>query len=143
MKSKFGLLIIIVLLGYGIIRVGVGSALLAQSLEIINYVELAKASVEVSEFITTRADQQLIPFSKIGYFAYILIMGILLSLGAIYTLLKKRIGFIILWIYIGLHAALFINFLEINPKIIVLFLQIVLLLVLRYLRPPEENTLPT
>lgn len=136
MKSKLGILIALLMLGYGFIRIGVGGALLAQSLEIINHTELADASVEVTEFITQRADRQLISFSKVGYFLYILFMGVLLSLGAIFALLKKKIGYTILWIYLGLHAALFINFLEINPKILVLILQIGLLFLLQYLHPP-------
>jgi hypothetical protein len=41
MKNKIGLLIAIILLGYGIIRIGVGGALLAQTLEIVNLSELA------------------------------------------------------------------------------------------------------
>ncbi len=137
MKSKIGLLIAILLLGYGIIRIGVGLALLAQTLELLNFSELAEASVEVKEFIEIRVSEQIIPFTVIGYLAYILVMGILLSIGAVYTIFRKRWGFILLWVYIGMHTALFINFLEINPKIIVLVLQVILLLVLNYLRPPK------
>lgn len=37
MKNKIGLLIAILFLGYGLIRIGVGGALLAQTLEIINF----------------------------------------------------------------------------------------------------------
>lgn len=64
-------------------------------------------------------------------------MGVLLSIGAVGTIVRRRWGFILLWIYIGTHAALFINFLEINPKIIGLVLQVILLIVLKYLRPPQ------
>lgn len=138
MKSKIGLLIAMLLLGYGLIRIGVGGALLAQTLEIINFSEFADASLEVKEFINTRASEQLIPFTLTGYFTYILVMGILLSIGAVYTAVRKRWGFILLWMYIGMHAALFINFLEINPKIIVLVLQLILLISLNYLRPPTQ-----
>lgn len=137
MKNKIGLLIAIILLGYGLIRIGVGGALLAQTLEIVNFSELAEATLEVKEFISIRAGEQLIPFTITGYFTYILVMGVLLSIGAVGTIVRRRWGFILLWIYIGTHAALFINFLEINPKIIGLVLQVILLIGLKYLRPPQ------
>jgi hypothetical protein len=40
-----------------------------------------------------------------------------------------------------MHASLFINYQEINPKIIVLVLQVILLFVLTYLRPPKPLAL--
>ena len=137
MKKIIGLLIALLLLGYGLIRIGVGGALLAQSLEIINFSELAEATLEVKEFINVRASEQIIPFTLTGYFAYIFVMGLLLSIGGVCAIVRRRWGFILLWIYIGMHAALFINFLEINPKMIVLFVQVILLFVLNYLRPPK------
>ncbi len=137
MKNKIGLLIVILLLGYGIIRIGVGGALLAQTLEIVNFSDLAEATLEVKQFINIRASEQIIPFTLSGYFTYILVMGILLTIGAVGTIARRKLGFILLWIYIALHAALFVNFQEINPKLIVLALQVILLLVLNYLRPPK------
>ena len=137
MKNKIGLLIVILLLGYGLIRIGVGGALLAQAFEVINFSDLTEATLEVKQFINTRASEQIIPFTLTGYFTYILVMGILLSIGAVGVIARRRWGFIVLWIYLALHAALFINFQEINPKIIVLALQVILLLVLIYLRPPK------
>ena len=137
MKNKIGLLIAILLLGYGLIRIGVGGALLAQILEIINFSDLTEATLEVKGFINIRASEQIIPFTLTGYFTYILVMGILLTIGAVGTIARRRWGFILLWIYLAMHAALFINFQEINPKIIVFALQVILLFVLIYLRPPK------
>ena len=136
-KSKIGLLIAILLLGYGIIRIGVGVALLAQTFEIVSSSELAEATLEVEQFIDIRANKQIIPFTLTGYFAYILAMGILLTTGAIGAIVRRKWGFILLWIYLANHAALFINYQEINPKIFVLVLQVVLLFVLIYLRPSK------
>jgi hypothetical protein len=65
-------------------------------------------------------------------------MGILLTTGAIGTIIRRKWGFILLWIYFANHAALFINYQEINPKIFVLALQVVLLFVLIYLRPSKQ-----
>ena len=140
MKNIMGLLIAILLIGYGLIRIGVGGALLAQTLEVVSFSDLAEATLEVKEFINARASEQIIPFTLTGYFTYILIMGILLSTGAIGVIARRRWGFILLWIYISAHAALFVNYQEINPKIIVLALQVILLLVLIYLRPAKVNT---
>ncbi|MBL4888281.1 MAG: hypothetical protein JKZ03_07545 [Flavobacteriaceae bacterium] len=137
MKNKIGLLIAILLLGYGLVRMGVGGALLAQTFEIVNYSELTEATLEVKQFVDTRASEQIIPFTLTGYFTYILVMGILLAIGAVGTIARKRWGFILLWIYLSMHGALFINFQEINPKIIVLALQVILLFLLTYLRPPK------
>jgi len=136
-KNKIGLLIALLLLGYGIIRIGVGGALLAQSFEIVSSSDLAEATLKVKQFIDIRADKQIIPFSLIGYFTYILAMGILLTTGAIGAIVRRKWGFIILWIYLANHAALFINYQEINPKLFVLALQLVLLFVMIYLRPSK------
>ena len=141
MKNKTGLLISILLLGYGLIRIGVGGALLAQTFEIINFSELTEATLEVKQFLEIRASEQIIPFTLIGYFTYILVMGILLTVGAVGTISRRRWGFISLWIYLAMHASLFINYQEINPKIIVLVLQVILLFVLTYLRPPKPLAL--
>ena len=137
MKNKIGLLISILLLGYGLVRIGVGGALLAQIFEIINFSELTEATLDVKQFINIRASEQIIPFTLTGYFTYILVMGILLTVGAVGTMARRRWGFILLWIYLAMHAALFINYQEINPKIIVLALHVILLFVLIYLRPPK------
>ena len=141
MKNKIGLLISILLLGYGLIRIGVGGALLAQTFEIINFSDLTEATLKVEQFINIRASKQIIPFTLTGYFTYILVMGILLTVGAVGTIARRRWGFISLWIYLAMHAALFINYQEINPKIIVLALQVILLYALNYLRPPKPLAL--
>jgi len=139
MKSKIGLLIAILLLGYGIIRIGVGTALLAQTFQIVNFSELNEATLEVKQFMDNRATKQIIEFSLTGYFAYILIMGLILTSGAVGTIFRKGWGFVLLWIYIAGHGALFINFQEINPKLIGFALQIILLITLIYLRPAKHG----
>ena len=114
-KNKIGLLIALILLGYGIVRIGVGGALLAQAFDIVSYSELEEATIKVKEFIEVRTHKQLISFSITGYFVYIMVMGILLSTGAVGTIIRKKWGFTLLWIYLTCHAALFINNQEINP----------------------------
>jgi hypothetical protein len=139
MKNIIGLLIIIGLLTYGIIRIGVGGVLLAQTAQLVDYPELNEATLEVKQFLAERSDKQILPFTQATYFAFILFMGILLASGAVGALMRKKWGFVVLWIYIATHAALFINYQEINPKIIILVLQILLLLGLRRLRPANQS----
>jgi hypothetical protein len=51
-------------------------------------------------------------------------MGLLPAFGAVGTMLCKIWGIVLLWVYMAGHAALFIKYLEIKPKLIVLALQI-------------------
>lgn len=142
MLRKVGLLIVLLLLGYGVIRICVGSVLLAQTLGAIDLAELAKAVAEVKSFIEVRADKQILPFSLHSYFTYIVIMGMSLTAGAVGIIRYKRWGFALLGVYLSLHAALFVNFKEINPKIIGLAIQFLMLIALLYLRPPKTIIKP-
>ena len=81
-KRFIGIFIAILLLGYGVVRMGVGASLLAQTLDIVNFPDLAEGVAEVKLFIDARANYQILPFSLNGYFGYILAMGVLLSAGA-------------------------------------------------------------
>ena len=81
-KRFIGIFIAILLLGYGVVRMGVGALLLAQTLDIVNFPDLAEGVAEVKLFIDARANYQILPFSLNGYFGYILAMGVLLSAGA-------------------------------------------------------------
>ena len=59
MKHILGLLIALVFLGYGVVRIGVGAALLAQTSEILNVLDLAEGVADVKTFIDARANEQL------------------------------------------------------------------------------------
>ena len=141
MKNRIGLLIAIIFLGYGLIRIGVGGALLAQTSDIISISNLAEATSEVEQFIDTRLNKQIVTFTTGRYFIYIIVMGVFLTIGAIGAISRTKWGFISLWFYIAMHAALFINFQEVNRKLFVLALQIILLLALIYLRPANSTKL--
>lgn len=134
-----GIVIALLLLGYGLVRIGVGSLLLAQTLGAINFPDLADAVAEVDMFIVARAGYQLLPFSLEGYFLYIVAMGVLLSAGAAGIIARASWGFTTLGVYIAMHAALFVNFQEINPKLLGLFAQIVMLFALYRLRRPVKS----
>lgn len=134
-----GLAIVALLFGYGLIRIGVGSLLLAQSLDFIRVTDLADAIAEVKRFTEARADKELVSFSVSGYFVYIMVMGLLLAAGAAGVFCYQGWGFILLGLYLAMHAALFVNYQEINPKLFVLALQGLMLVVLIYLRPPRST----
>jgi hypothetical protein len=136
LKRIMGLFIAILLLGYGVVRIGVGALLLAQTLDIITFPDLAEGVAEVKTFIDARANDQIFPFSVPGYFGYILVMGGLLAAGAVGAIARYRWGYSLLGIYLVMHAALFVNFQEVNPKLVVLILQAIMLFALYYLRPP-------
>ncbi len=138
MRRIVGLSIAILFLGYGLVRIGVGGALMAQSLGMIDFTELADAISEVRLFIDARADEQIFPFSVLAYFAYIMTMGTVLATGAIGAIALRRWGHALLGIYLAMHAALFINFQEINPKLIGLVVTAVMLILLIYLRPSRS-----
>ena len=137
-KRFIGIVIAILLLGYGVVRMGVGALLLAQTLDIVNFPDLAEANAEVKIFIDARANHQILPFSLNGYHGYILAMGVLLSAGAGGVIARAQWGFKTLGVYMVMHAALFVNFQEINPKLLVLILQIIMLFTLYYLMPPVK-----
>ena len=106
--------------------------------DIVNFHDLAEGVAEVKLFIDARANYQILPFSLNGYFGYILAMGVLLSAGAGGVIARAQWGFKTLGVYMVMHAALFVNFQEINPKLLVLILQIIMLFTLYYLMPPVK-----
>ena len=116
---------------------GVGALLLAQTLDIVNFPDLAEGVAEVKLFIDARANYQILPFSLNGYFGYILAMGVLLSAGAGGVIARAQWGSKLL-VFTWLCSALFVNFQEINPKLLVLILQIIMLFTLYYLMPPVK-----
>ena len=135
-----GLLIIAALVGYGLVRVGVGAALLAQALALVDFPDLAAAVTEVAQFLGERAELALIPISVPTYFVYIMAMGALLVGGGVGTLLRRWWGHGLLAVYLLMHAALFVNYQEVNPKLVGLAVSIALAIGLAWLRPPEPLT---
>ncbi len=137
-----GVALAIMFLGYGLVRIGVGVALLTQSLALIDVPDLAEAVSEVSEFLTARESKQIVPFSVPGYFVYIAAMGFLLTLGGVGALVRRQWAYVSLGLYLGMHAALFINYQEINPKLVGFAISVALVVLLFYLRPPTDHISP-
>lgn len=141
MKKLTGMVLCLMLLGYGLVRIGVGGVLLAQELAWINFPELADALAEMKVFFEARVEQQLLPFNMAVYNGYILGMGLVLTAGAIGVMYYRRWGFMVLGVYLMMHAALFVNFQEfsLNKKLLGLVLQCLILVVLVYLRAPRKD----
>ena len=124
----------IAFLSYGLLRLGVGSAMLGQELGIFDIDALQEPIEEVGEFLEEKADKQLIPVTVGGYVGYIALMGLTLSIGAIGSLTNSRFGLPLIATFLLMYAALFINFQTINPKIVHLAVSSVLYLFLLWIK---------
>ena len=129
----------IVFLAYGLLRIGVGSAMLGHEVGIFDIAALQEPIKEVGEFLEKKADQQIIPVTVLGYVGYIAFMGLTLSIGAIGSLTNKRFGLPFIATFLLLYAALFINFQTINPKIFHLAVAAVLFLLLFWIKKREHT----
>ncbi len=118
MRKSIAIIISLVFLGYGLIRIGVGSALLGQETGVIDVEAFRDPIHDVGKFLAKSQDKQIIPLSVAEYVAYIALMGFVLSIGAIRTLNNLKNGFAFIGAFIAMYALLFINFQTINPKAI-------------------------
>lgn len=134
MKRIPAILIGLLFLVYGLLRLGVGSALLAQELGLVEIEALNDPLNDVGAFLEKKEDQALIPVSTAGYVGFIALMGLTLSIGAIGSLANKRFGVPVIATFLVMYAALFVNFLTINPKIVHLAVATIFFLVLVWLK---------
>lgn len=135
MRRATAIIICIIFLAFGLIRIGVGSALIGQELGALHIAALSAPVEEVGDFIEKRQDQQIIKLNVLSYLGVIVFMGVCLSLGAIGAFRRTRWGLVLIGVYLLTHAGLFVNFQTVNPKIayfgIGVLLYIVLILVNR------------
>ena len=134
MKKYPALFITLAFLLYGLIRIGVGSLLLSQEMGLIDVAAFRDPIVEIGQFLAKAADKQLLPFSVAGYLAYIALMGIVLSAGAVAILKNKSYGFSFIAAFLLLYTLLFVNFQTINPKAIHLAVCAVFFMILFWLK---------
>lgn len=133
--SKYAAIAIsLAFLVYGLLRLSIGSAMLAQSCGLIDIVDLREPGVEVAEFMTHKAAQAFIPLSASGYLGYIALMGAVLTIGAVGSLMKRAFGLRFIGAFLVMYLALFINFATVNLKIIHLAICALLFGVLVWLR---------
>lgn len=131
------IIISISFLAYGLLRIGVGSAMLGQALGIFNINALQEPIKEVGEFLQKKADKQLILTTVSGYVGYIALMGLTLTVGAIGSLTNQWFGLPLIATFLLMYAALFLNFQTVNPKIIHLVVATGLFLLLLWLKKHE------
>ena len=81
---------------------------------------------KVTKFFDQSTATPLIPFGTLGYMNCIVLMGVMLLLGTIGMLMKKRWGTIVMSSYFVLYVFLFINFQVFNIKIAYLIVSFLL-----------------
>ena len=143
MKRKLAILICLGFIVSGLIRIGVGTMMMGQAVGWWAFDgEAATAFADTQVFIAER-EANLVGFTPLSYFGYILFMGLTISLGAIGQLWRKQWGLALIGVYLLSHAALFVNFQTVNPKVALLGLAVALTLVLAWAnREPEPAPLP-
>ena len=143
MKRKLAIAICLVFLISGLIRIGVSLIMIGQTLGWWALGgEAMEALAETQRFIAEH-DANLIGFTPLSYFGFILLMGLTISLGAIGQLWRKQWGLVLIILYLFSHAALFLNFMTVNPKIFYLALAIVATMVLVWAnRVPKQESWP-
>lgn len=140
MKRKLTILICLIFLASGLVRIGVGGMMMGQAAGWWAFPgEAAEALAETRRFIAER-EANLVGFTPISYFAFILLMGLTVSAGALGQLWRRQWGLVLIGVYLLSHAALFVNFMTVNPKIFLWGLTVVMAGVLVWAgREPEAE----
>jgi hypothetical protein len=116
MRRYISIIISIAFLGYGLIRIGVGSALLGQEIGLLDFQAFREPIDDIAGFLARSREKQIIPVSVVGYVSYIAQMGLVLSVGAIGSLKNKKQGLVLICVFLAMYSLLFVNFQTINPK---------------------------
>jgi|TARA_R100001244_G_scaffold44182_15_gene40097 hypothetical protein len=126
MKRKLAIAICLLFLASGLIRIGVSLLMIGQASGWWSFGgEAVEALADTQRFIAERA-VNMVGFTPVAYFGFILFMGITISLGAIGQLWRRPWGLALIGIYLLSHAALFVNFWTVNPKIFLWALTVVM-----------------
>jgi len=132
------IVICVLFLASGLIRIGVGGIMIGLSAGWWAMGgEAEEALVDTVRFIG-ESESNLVGFTPVSYFAFIMFMGLSISLGALGQIWRRQWGFVLIVVYLLSHAALFVNFMTINPKVIFLALGVLFTLVLWWANRPEE-----
>jgi hypothetical protein len=117
MRRKLAIAICLVFLASGLIRIGVSSLLIGQVSGWWTVDgEAVLALADTQRFMAER-DANIVGFTPLSYFVFLLFMGVTISLGAVAQLRRKRWGLALIGMYLLSHAALFVNFMTVNPKV--------------------------
>lgn len=126
MKRKLAILICLGFLVSGLIRIGVGTIMIGQAAGWWALDgEAAVAVAETQVFIAERGTN-LVGFTPLSYFAFILFMGVTISLGAIGQLWRKQWELALIGVYLISHVGLLMNFTTVNPKVALVGLALAL-----------------
>lgn len=126
--------IAIVFLGYGLIRLGVGSVLLGQEIGLFDFSVFHAPLMDIGKFMEKSNESQILLVSVAGYVGYIALMGLVLSIGAWRALRNLPFGLALIGAFLVMYALLFVNFQTINPKALHLAVCVVLFSVLVWLK---------
>ena len=140
MKRKLAIVICCVLLASGLIRIGVGGMMIGQAAGWWALEGEAAESLAATQRFISEQKSNIVGFTPISYFAFILFMGLTISLGAIGQIWRKQWGLVLIGIYLLSHGSLFVNFMTVNPKIVLLGLATLLTVILVWAnRPPKPD----
>lgn len=143
MKRKLAIVLCCVFLASGLIRIGVGGMMIGQAAGWWVMEGEAAESLAATQRFIGEQKSNIVGFTPISYFAFILFMGFTISLGAIGQIWRRKWGLILIGIYLLSHGALFVNFMTVNPKIALLGLAILLTVILvwanRSPQPDDES----
>ncbi len=142
MKRKLAIAICLLFLASGLIRVGVSLLMIGQAAGWWAFGGEATEALSATQRFIAEQDTNLVGFTPVAYFAYILFMGVTITLGAIGQLWRMQWGFVLITIYLVSHAALFVNFMTVNPKFALLALAIAAAIVLRWANQDESRNDP-
>ena len=130
MRRAISIAICLLFLASGLIRIGAGGVMMGQEAGWWALGgEVAEALVDTRAFFA-EVDVNMVGFTPFTYFAYIVLMGVSIALGALGQLARRRWGLALIGLYLASHAFLFANFMTVNPKVYFLIAGIVLTLVL-------------
>lgn len=101
--------------------------------------EAAVAVADTQRFIGD-SKINLAGFTPLSYFAFLMLMGAILSAGAIGQVWRKTWGLVLIGLYLCCHAFLFANFMTINPKAGLLGIAMVLALILAWANRTGQST---
>ena len=139
MKRKLAVLVCLIFLASGLIRIGVSALMIGEAEGWWSFGgEATEALADTQRFLAER-EVNLVGFTALSYFAFIAFMGVTTSLGAIGQLWRKRWGMALIILYLASHAALFVNFWTVNPKIGLWALTVAMAGLLAWANGPEDE----
>jgi hypothetical protein len=127
------------LLIYGLMRLVVGLGLLGHQIGLFEISSFQEPIDDVATFLFEHHDRAAVPMSVAGYVGYIATMGLVLSIGAIGSMVGRRYGPALVAAFLALYAALFLNFQTVNAKIVHLVVCAVLFVILVQVRTRSED----